>query len=162
MVEFVTNFINQVQLGPNGARIGVVIVSFGIDDMISLTFDRQFLLESLNNLRPTFNGGCSGKGIGTANNLFFQYGRPTAVKRVIYITDGSPFCSYRSMSSSKYARKCGIDIVNVIIGKNVPPPLDPTGVKSQWLLSGSVSLKLIWEQLMKRLVISKYKMKDYG
>lgn len=155
VAEFLIQFISQVTLGPKGNRVGVVIVSFGIDDMIALTHDKNFLLQSLNNLRPTFTGGCTGKGIATASNLFFQYGRPTAVKRVVHLTDGSPLCSYSSMHEGKYARKCGIDIVNVVIGKTVRPPLDQLSVQSQWLLTGKESFQIIWQSLLKRMFLSK-------
>ena len=157
MVEFLTKFINDVPLGPGGNRIGVVLVSFGIDDLVALTFDKAFLLESLNNLRPSFTGGCSGKGIGTASNLFFQYGRPTAVKRVVYLTDGSPLCSYKSMADSNYARMCGIDIMNIVIGQTgSSPPLIGTTVQSQWILAGKTPFKRVWGPLMERIYMGKH------
>ena len=155
VVDFVTKFINQVPLGPRGNRIGIVLVSFGIDDLVALTFDKAVLLESLNALRPTFYGGCSGKGIGIASNLFFQYGRPTAVKRIVYLTDGSPLCSYKSMADSKYARKCGIDIVNVVIGETGPPPQVQASTESQWLLTGKASFNLIWNPFIERISMGK-------
>ena len=152
VVEFLTNFINQVPLGPKGNRIGIVVVSTGIDDMIPLTHNQQFLVESLNNLRPTFSGGCSGKGIGTATNLFFQYGRPTAVKRVVLVTDNSPFCA---ISDGSHAMICGIDIVHIVIGGTIPSPLDKSIIPSQWALPISIDMNVVWEPLLKRVLISK-------
>ena len=157
VVEFLTKFINEVSLGPGGNRIGIVLVSFGIDDLIALTFDKAFLLQSLNNLRPSFTGGCSGKGIGVASNLFFQYGRPTAVKRVIYLTDGSPLCAYKSMADRRYARMCGIDIVNIVIGQTgPPPPLLGPAIQSRWILTGKRSFNIVWGPFMKRIYMGEY------
>ena len=153
IVDFLTDFINKAPLGPEGNRIGIVIVSIGIDDLIPLTHDQAFLVKSLNNLRPTFSGGCSGNGIGTATNLFFQYGRRRAVKRIILITDDSPFCA---MLDGKNARYCGIDIVNIVFGGSIPPAVDHGIVQSKWALPGSMDMTVIWEPLMKRMVIRKY------
>ena len=155
MMEFLKKFIKDVPLGPKGNRIGIVIVSVGIDDMISLSSNKKFLLESLSNMRPTFRGGCSGKGIGTANNMFFQYGRPKAVKRVIHLTDSSPFCSYNTMTEGQYARTCGIDIIKLVIGNTLPVQPNVTTVSTQWSIAETVTIKLVWESLMKRAFIGK-------
>ena len=151
VLEFITRFINEVPLAPKGNRLGIVVVSTGIDDMIALSSNKKFILESFANLRPTFQGGCSGKGIGTANNLFYQYGRPITIKRVIHLTEASPFCSHSAMTERKFTRTCGIDVVKLVIGSTVPSQPNITSETAQWSMAEAVTLKIVWRSLMKRM-----------
>lgn len=152
IVDFLNKFIHLTPLGPDSNRIGVVVVSFGIDDMIPLTNDRKFLIGSLNMLRPTFRGGCSEKGISTAGSLFYQYGRPNAVKRIVLLTEGSGKCQYRNMEEIIYARKCGIDIIHVGFGPSTNPLIDD-GFNSHWLVPDPEMLIKIVEPVAKRAYI---------
>ena len=154
IVNFLNKFIQFTPLRPDTNRIGVVVVSVGIDDMIPLTNDRKFLIDSLNLLRPSFRGGCTEKGINTASSLFYQYGRQNAVKRIVLLTEGSGKCSYRNMAEIIYARKCGIDIIHVGFGRK----LDATkkqGYQSHWLVTGADMLVTVAEPVAKRAYIGK-------
>ncbi|XP_053398910.1 SCO-spondin-like isoform X2 [Mercenaria mercenaria] len=153
IVDFLNKFTNFTPIGPDANRIGVVVVSVGIDDMIPLTDDRQFLIDSLNLLRPSFRGGCTEKGINTASSLFYQYGRQTAVKRIVLLTEGSGKCSYRNMAEIIYARKCGIDIIHVGFGSMTNPATEQ-GLQSSWIVPGPDMLISVAEPVAKRAYIN--------
>lgn len=155
IVDFLNKFIRLTPMGPDANRIGVVVVSVGIDDMIPITNERQLLIESLNLLRPSFRGGCTEKGISTASSLFYQYGRPIAVKRIVLLTEGTGKCPYRNMAEIMYARKCGIDIIHVGFGP-MPTPIAEEGYKSLWMVPGPDKLITVAEPVAKRAYISKY------
>ncbi|WAR00087.1 HMCN1-like protein [Mya arenaria] len=155
IVDFLNKFIATTPMGPEGNRIGIVSVSFGIDDMIALTFDKESLVRSLGELRPLFRGGCTEKGIRTASSLFYQYGRQTAVKRIVLLTDEASTCPYRNMAEILYARKCGIDIIHVGFGttKNISGPIDEAH-RSQWMVQGMQMLPDIVHPVAKRAYIA--------
>ncbi|KAL4230559.1 Thrombospondin type 1 repeat-containing protein [Mactra antiquata] len=153
IVDFLNRLIQLTPMGPGANRIGVVVVSVGIDDMIPMTPDRKFLLNALNNLRPTFRGGCTEKGISTASSLFYQYGRQMAVKRIVLLTDAAGNCPYRSMSEIAYARKCGIDIIHVGFGPG-SVSVTPEGPQSEWMVPGIDMLTNIVEPVAKRAYVA--------
>ena len=155
VVKFLKQFIAATPMGKNSNRIGVVVVSFGIDDMIQLTGDKAVLTKSLANLRPTFRGGCTQKGIGTASNLFYQYGRKNAVKRIVLLSEGSKKCPYRNMAEVMYARRCGIDIVHVGIGAMLQPK-PAQGYQSIWVVKRPELLIEIAKPVAERSYIRKW------
>jgi len=158
VVEFVNRFIHTTPMGPDLNRIGVVVVSSGIDDMIAITPDKALLKQSIGNLRPIFKGGCTEKGIRTASSLFYQYGRQYAVKRIVLLTDTQSNCQYRDMAEILYAQKCGIDIIHVGFGpsKGVtgPPPTD--GNIPSWHVTGTEFIGGIVQPVAERAFIGMY------
>lgn len=154
VVDFLNKFVHLTPMGPGANRIGVVVVSIGIDDMIPMTHDRNFLLGSLNNLRPTFRGGCTEKGISTASSLFYQYGRQMAVKRIVLLTDAAGNCPYRTMAELAYAKKCGIDIIHVGFGPKLKA-IKNTKYQSNWMVPQINMLPTLVEPVAKRAYIGK-------
>lgn len=156
ITDFLNKFITNTPMSPKENRIGVVVVSLAIDDMVPMTPNKDFLFEALNNLRPSFQGGCTKKGISTASSLFYQYGRPMAVKRIVLLTDSAMKCQYRSMPQINQARKIGIDIIHVGFGPGAKqkPPMDVID-KSFFMVPGLKMLPEIGISVAKRAFIGK-------
>ncbi|KAH3833888.1 hypothetical protein DPMN_107204 [Dreissena polymorpha] len=158
IVDFIRKFIESTSMGSKDHRIGIVVVSYGIDDMIPLTHDKPLLIDALHHLRPLFRGGCTEKGISTASSLFYQYGRPFAVKRIVLLTDGAQKCSYRTMPEVLYAQKCGIDIIHIGFGSD-PDSLTDIGIvpdmqRSMWFVQGPDMLSKLVDPVSKRAFIA--------
>lgn len=143
-------------MSPTDNRIGVLVVGKTVDDMVPLSSDKPYIIHSLSKLRPSFQGGCTKKGILTASSLFYQYGRPNAVKRIILLTDSAMRCHYLSMPEIHRARKLGIDIIHVGFGpgaKAVPSPA--AFAKSFFMVPGPNMLPNIGVSVAKRAFIGK-------
>jgi len=156
VVDFLHNFISNTPMSPKDNRIGVLVMSVGIDDMIPISPNKPFLLGALGNLRPSFQGGCTDKGISTATSLFYQYGRPIAVKRIVVLTDSAMKCQYQTIPQSVHARKLGIDIIHVGFGPGLNQN-QPIGVmeKSLFMVPGLKMLPEIGVNVAKRACIGK-------
>lgn len=154
--DFLNQFISDTPMGLSGNRIGVLVTSKGVDDMVPISPDKPYLLHSLNELRPSFQSGCTEKGISIAISLFYQYGRPLAVKRIVLLSDSAMKCQYRSMAQIIYARKSGIDIVHVGFGPGEGhKTLKPTMDKSFFMVPVPKMLPKILKKLEKRVFMGK-------
>ncbi|OWF38639.1 Collagen alpha-6(VI) chain [Mizuhopecten yessoensis] len=123
-LQFVSNFVNNVQIGPQNIQVGLVTFS----DIVK----NEFYLNSFNNKLDIMTKlqNVSYRGSTTYTELGLQYARqfqftsrhgarPNATKIAVVLTDGQSHSRPATLSEASRLKQIGVKIISVGIGTQV-------------------------------------------
>ncbi|KAL3880318.1 hypothetical protein ACJMK2_032566 [Sinanodonta woodiana] len=140
ILTFMRNIIGQLPMERLPIRLGVIVYSTGVDDILPLTPERAFLQDAIFGLRPRFGSINAGSGIAAALAMFQQYSRPGAIRRALLFISGPPTDAFSARAEADRARSMGIDFMVIGYGNVGRRDMTHFGTTSQWLVPGGAMM----------------------
>ncbi|KAK6191893.1 hypothetical protein SNE40_003472 [Patella caerulea] len=82
------NLVEEVNVSPQRTRFGVILYSSSITKVISLSDNKTYLLEEINNLTPSRDGTETAMALEEMYRMFVNESRPGVPRIGLVITDG--------------------------------------------------------------------------
>ncbi|XP_052081147.1 cartilage matrix protein-like [Mytilus californianus] len=116
--HFVANMIDNFKIGKDFVRVGIVVFSSTIGDIVHLQPSKsKDVLKSLaNNLRHPKKGTNTALGIKRVRQMMREEGRSFASKTMIVVTDGLSASPFRTYLMTSLAKAEGIIVIAIGVG----------------------------------------------
>ncbi|XP_045174634.2 sushi, von Willebrand factor type A, EGF and pentraxin domain-containing protein 1-like [Mercenaria mercenaria] len=107
------SLVNELHLGPTQSRVGIVVYSTTIAQVLNLTANREDLVKGARSLVHPQDGTKTALGIFTARQMFKDHGRDNVPWVCIVITDGMSKEPLKTANESAILQKMGANMFAV-------------------------------------------------